>query len=294
MSFWSAIRLADRKTVETLMVQVQELRNENQRLLEENRMFLFQQMQLRHEEVMAEYKTGVHNIRQDISIKQSQDRHQFQLFEEALKKLESRAKTYYEGVVAGIDLLQRIQYQIESGVQEQSSDIRKEIQSVQKNQKSEFQKISERMGVLIQNDERIASNLKRQGESIQKAVSKGTEEVSSGNRELSVHLENLEKNEETALRKLSEQFEFAINEFKDTRKHYEKVVHFEDEWLDRLENLSNDFLVLKKAQTEVMEHLSQLCQDSDQFMEIQKSINDMWEIMKVVWVDSLLNEFSKL
>ncbi|MDE6636297.1 MAG: hypothetical protein K2K09_06810, partial [Lachnospiraceae bacterium] len=246
------------------------------------------------EEVMAEYKTGVHNIRQDISIKQSQDRHQFQLFEEMLKKLESRAKTYYEGVVAGIDLLQRIQYQIESGVQEQSSDIRKEIQSVQKNLKSEFQKISERMGVLIQNDERIASNLKRQGESIQKAVSKGTEEVTSGNRELSVHLENLEKNEETALRNLSEQFELAINEFKDTRKHYEKVVHLEDEWLDRLENLSNDFLVLKKAQTEVMEHLSQLCQDSDQFMEIQKSINDMWEIMKVVWVDSLLDEFSKL
>jgi predicted chitinase len=90
---------------------------------------------------------------------------------------------------------------------------------------------------------------------------------------------------------MCEQFENVIRGLKDTRKHYDNVIHSEDQWLGRLEKISNDFVSLHKNQLKAMEYLSQVCQDSDQFMEIQKSINGMWEVMKVVWVDSLLDGF---
>lgn len=180
MSFWSAIGLADRKTLESLMQQVQELKRqnnelweENQKLIEKNRKMSMQQMQSQYEQMIQGQKTGVSEIQQKIYQVHAQDQKEFQLFEGAFKKLKS-----------GQDVLR--------------------------------QEITE---------------------------------------------------------------------------HYDKLVGFEDQWLERLERLSRNFAALQKEQSKVMGHLSQLCQDSDQFLEIQKSINDMWEIMKIVWVDSLLNGF---
>lgn len=84
----------------------------------------------------------------------------------------------------------------------------------------------------------------------------------------------------------------ALEEVKNTAEKYQQMEHDEQESLDKIRILSNEMLELGEHQKKVMEQLSQLCQDSDQFMEIQKSINDMWEIMKAVWVDSLLNDFN--
>lgn len=84
----------------------------------------------------------------------------------------------------------------------------------------------------------------------------------------------------------------TLEEVKNTAEKYRQMEHDEQESLDKIRTLSNEMLELGEHQKKVMEQLFQLCQDSDQFMEIQKSINDMWEIMKVVWVDSLLNDFN--
>lgn len=84
----------------------------------------------------------------------------------------------------------------------------------------------------------------------------------------------------------------AFEEVKIIAEKYQQMEHDEQESLDKIRILSSEMLELGEHQKKVMEQLSQLCQDSDQFMEIQKSINDMWEIMKVVWVDSLLNDFN--
>lgn len=37
--------------------------------------------------------------------------------------------------------------------------------------------------------------------------------------------------------------------------------------------------------------VSEVAQDSRQLLDIQRAINDLWEIMKVVWVDSLLDGY---
>ena len=176
MSFWSAIGLADRKTLESLMQQIQELKfkngklwEENKKLLEESIIWLSKKMQGQYEHVMQAQKTAVSEIEQKIYEAHVRNQKKFQLFEEDFGKLES-----------GQDVL------------------RQEITG-----------------------------------------------------------------------------------------HYDKLVGFEDQWLKRLERLSSTFDALQKEQSKVMERLSQLCQDSDQFLEIQKSINDMWEIMKIVsagWV----------
>ena len=178
MSFWSAIGLADRKTLESLMQQIQELKfkngklwEENKKLLEESIIWLSKKMQGQYEHVMQAQKTAVSEIEQKIYEAHVRNQKKFQLFEEDFGKLES-----------GQDVL------------------RQEITG-----------------------------------------------------------------------------------------HYDKLVGFEDQWLKRLERLSSTFDALQKEQSKVMERLSQLCQDSDQFLEIQKSINDMWEIMKIVWGDSLLD-----
>lgn len=84
----------------------------------------------------------------------------------------------------------------------------------------------------------------------------------------------------------------ALKEVKDTADKYRQMEHDEQESLNKIQTFFNEMHELSEHQKKVMERLSQLCQDSDQFMEIQKSINDMWEIMKAVWVDSLLNDFS--
>ena len=61
-----------------------------------------------------------------------------------------------------------------------------------------------------------------------------------------------------------------------------------DEQIDHFSALMAQYTLLFQNQSQIMDYLARLCQNSDQFLDIQNSINHMWEIMKVVWVDSLL------
>lgn len=82
-----------------------------------------------------------------------------------------------------------------------------------------------------------------------------------------------------------------LEEIKDTAENYRQMERDGQENLDKIRVLSGEMLELGEHQKKIMEQLSVLCQNSDQFMEIQKSINNMWEIMKAVWVDSLLSDY---
>lgn len=86
---------------------------------------------------------------------------------------------------------------------------------------------------------------------------------------------------------------FALEEVKKTAELYSQTESDSRENMNRMQALSNEMLELSERQKTVMGHLSQLSQDADQFMEIQKSLNDIWEIMKAVWVDSLLSDYQK-
>ena len=277
MSFWSAIGLADRKNLENLALQIQELRDENrelrsenQKLLLENRMMLSQQMQSFEVQVMQGQAAGISDILQDMNEKHSQDR---------------------DGLAAGIELLQRGQEKIASRVDEQGSSVREAVRGATERQESAVQKA---FGDTVEKQRSaIQDSNKDLSKRLEEAGKKAEDIVSSSSRMISSYLGKMEKDQEEDLREMSGQLENAIREFKDTRKHYDSVIRSEDQWLGRLEKLSNDLVSLHESQLKAMEYLSQVCQDSDQFMEIQKSINGMWEIMKVIWVDSLLDGLEK-
>lgn len=323
MSFWSAIGLADRKNLENLALQIQELRDENrelrsenQKLLLENRMMLSQQMQSFEVQVMQGQAAGISDILQDMNEKHSQDREKFQLFEAEFKKLKAGQDTFqsvlgaqgdsiqdavaraegsagnrYDGLAAGIELLQRGQEKIASRVDEQGSSVREAVRGATERQESAVQKA---FGDTVEKQRSaIQDSNKDLSKRLEEAGKKAEDIVSSSSRMISSYLGKMEKDQEEDLREMSGQLENAIREFKDTRKHYDSVIRSEDQWLGRLEKLSNDLVSLHESQLKAMEYLSQVCQDSDQFMEIQKSINGMWEIMKVIWVDSLLDGLEK-
>lgn len=86
----------------------------------------------------------------------------------------------------------------------------------------------------------------------------------------------------------------ALATISNTKDIYRQMQADEQESLEKIRLLSNEMLGLGEHQKRIMEELSQLCRDSDQFLEIQKSINDIWEIMKAVWVDSLLTDYQRI
>lgn len=106
-------------------------------------------------------------------------------------------------------------------------------------------------------------------------------------------LEAVEKSYRDSMLQMKKNYSDAFEEIKITSEKYKEMEAEERENLCKIKELSGQMAELHAHQKTVMEYLSQLCQDSDQFMEIQKSINDMWEIMKAVWVDSLLNEYKR-
>jgi len=78
--------------------------------------------------------------------------------------------------------------------------------------------------------------------------------------------------EEEKLRKdTSHDLKIQIEELADLTKQY-KEQYYSQEYVLRMEKLS---------------------QDSRQLLDIQRAINDLWEIMKVVWVDSLIDGYDK-
>ena len=68
--------------------------------------------------------------------------------------------------------------------------------------------------------------------------------------------------------------------------------HQIDQQMNQLNALIKQCVSLFQNQAQIMNYLANICQDADQFLDIQKSINHLWEIMKVVWVDSLLKDLN--
>lgn len=112
MSFWLAIGLADRKTLESLMQQIQELKfkngklwEENKKLLEESIIWLSKKMQGQYEHVMQAQKTAVSEIEQKIYEAHVRNQKKFQLFEEDFGKLESGQDVLRQEITGHYDKL---------------------------------------------------------------------------------------------------------------------------------------------------------------------------------------------
>ena len=104
---------------------------------------------------------------------------------------------------------------------------------------------------------------------------------------------SVQESNRTFLTRFEQYCSSALKSITEAGDAYLQMETDERESLDKIRSLSRDMLELGEHQKKIMGELSQLCEDSDQFLEIQKSINDIWEIMKVVWVDSLLNDYER-
>lgn len=260
MSFWSAIGLADRFTMEGLMEQIQSLQAENKRLEAENCKLINQQIQKQSDETMQVFNTKLNFMLEKIQSGQDAEYQQYQRLIESIHKLR-------EGQ-GGLD----------QALDGQCEMIRQTVMACQNESVSNYQDLVSGIELLGREQAKLEHLIGQQSDSIQKKISYAENTAAERKKECMDLFD-----------KMSVQFQASVKEFQDTRKHYEKIVHSEDQCIDKLEVLSKQFALLSQEQRKVMEKLGMLCEHSDQFMEIQKSINDMWEIMKVVWVDSLLN-----
>lgn len=136
----------------------------------------------------------------------------------------------------------------------------------------------------------VTESISNQNENIDKQVSRILEQQ----RKLSFDSRNAITGANKDLVHKVEQFcASMLEEVRNTAENYQRMEQDEQENLEKIRALSSEMLELGEHQKRIMEQLSQLCQDSDQFMDIQISINNMWEIMKAVWVDSLLRDYEK-
>lgn len=156
---------------------------------------------------------------------------------------------------------------------------------------------------MIQVEERgahLEQVITTEGDSLRKSIVQLNTQMSNGislvvqnQRELfGKSCETITESNKDLISRVEQHCTSALEAIKNIAERYKQMEYDEQESLEKIRTLSSEMLDLGEHQKRVMEHLSQLCQDSDQFMEIQKSINDIWEIMKAVWVDSLLNDFN--
>lgn len=220
--------------------------------------------------------SAVNNLAKMTKEVQSEMKTAFSSEEVLLKEAETRLKR--EIAVDGDSsrkALEQVNTRITDGVSSVMENHKKEIDSV------------------ILSISKMEKSVSGQNKDIEKQISQSSHNILERQQQLSSDSCELIVNANRDLVSRVEQYSTsAFEEVKNTAEKYQQMEHDEQESLDKIRILSSEMLELGEHQKKVMEQLSQLCQDSDQFMEIQKSINDMWEIMKAVWVDSLLNDFN--
>lgn len=283
MSLWSAIGLADRKNVDKLLLEIQCLKNENQILMEENRNLLIEKIRKECGDLFQAEVKGADEIK-SLVLGASHDL--WKKVENISGRREKQISVEGESVRKAIIVAEE---QMNGRLSEIKSDVETTIRSLDDGRKeSELGKAA------------VTAEIGKAKEYLGDALSHMKSEYSDAihdvqkQQEVEIHrMEAVENACRDSALQVEKTYLSALEEIKTTSKKYQDMEAEERENLDEIKELSSQMEELGTRQRVVMEHLSQLCQDSDQFMEIQKSINDMWEIMKAVWVDSLLNEYEK-
>lgn len=273
MSIWSAIGLADRKSAEKLLEEIRNLKAENQKLCSENQRLFLERMDAQYSDVQSDIMKSRTDIERNITTLKTdflhETRRQFERNEQQVKSVQKMMTQVGQQTAESVLEVQR---SLEASVWQSFQAIKKkqeELEQLFNENKIENRKLQkdfkQYMELKLEQLERAAV---LQHEEIKKQVSESSQQV------MEYH---------------SRAFETVLN----TSRDYQKMQNDQHTYLKEVENLAHQMQGMKDQQENVLKRLSELCQDSDQFLEIQKSIDNMWEIMKVVWVDSLLNDYQK-
>lgn len=310
MSFWSAIGLADRKTVEELLSEIRSLREENNGHHQELNKTLvnLQEGQKRVMEHTAEESDAIkrmldkmkeesENRYTAILEKLNADRQVLMAGIELLEREQSRQETDLRGQYASLNEIlakaekaalerhQNILDETKAGQVRTSAEMSQECASLhnlleqsEKRIQSSFQDLLRDIRQLQEDQEKMKTELQQHQASAEKMISEATETAFLQYRTASEELK-------TAQAETSAEVSRECNSMRKT------VTEAVGEVSVRSQNMG-EFLE-KMENCKIMELEGQLSLFFEQFTEVQRSINDMWEIMKVVWVDSLLKEFEK-
>lgn len=331
MSGWSAVGLADRSAVENLIEQIESLRRENKELSAENQRLISAQINNNHarlcnveNENTQLLASKISEIRRDLSAQmEGLSRLVYQQLEVNNDSTRSSIQSTERKLRADISVVQdsisKYSDQRQKSEQEEKSQLSEIASQLTESQK----RMDHHSDVLLETCAQIKGQIcsdiceTQKGQSEMKvaviaAITENGRKTSSQIQDISNQLElslnqimasqhtlsdqscqSIAKSNEDLISKVEQYCTLALEEVRQTAENYKQMGFNEQEHLDKIRTLSDDMLELGEHQKIVMEHLSQLCQHSDQFMEIQKSINDIWEIMKAVWVDSLLNDFER-
>lgn len=317
MSVWSAIDLADRNAIEKLAEQVEDLRRENRELLAENQRLLSAKLSEKYSGLYTAENQSTQFLA--AQIKQSHKDLTAQI-ESALRMIYDQVVSEGEmtrGRISSVKRLQEeTQKEIKAGVFQTSAEIKNaaehleyavtaEAESLRKKATEIDTKTKNQLAAVIRNQETAKNSAAAFFDQLNKEESDRHDEmkgmISQSLRQILEQQEQssakscsaIADSNRSLILRIEEYCTSALEEVKGVADRYRQIEQDGQENLDKIRELSGEMLELGEHQKRVMEQLSQLCQDSDQFMEIQKSINDIWEIMKAVWVDSLLSEYQK-
>ena len=292
MSVWSAIDLPDRNAVESLIQQIEALQNENRALHAENKRLLSNQLS----EGFSVQHTAYNQVAQTI-VGRLQEMHR-----DLSSRMDGMAQMLYgciqsENATTRDELLMADK-KIHGGIGALSSDLRVTAESLERSVSAATgsiqQKISAERDLLASalEDARVSSSEHHQ--EMKELLIRYFEQTMAQQKQLSDETAaSVQESNRTFLTRFEQYCNSALKSISEAGDAYLQMKTDERESLDKIRSLSRDMLELGEHQKNIMGKLSQLCEDSDQFFEIQKSINDIWEIMKVVWVDSLLTDFEK-
>lgn len=283
MSFWSFIGLADRKTLEQLLNEVQSLRDENRRLTcEKNDLILERIAVLQqengqfHQELMQNGELFRNDVRELYQQSDQKNQKQFAQLQRFLHdgRMENMQKA---------DACSRELSRLIAGVQQEQE------RSEQCHEQA-VQELRERLNKLAGQHSSMQNYAEQQTQRFLSALTELTQHGDAQAQSYMDQLVCLERAWDDVSQTILEQYHKEVDRLDKTYVRQDDALQKETAHLDKLSTLFTNFLQLFKDQTAIMNRLEQLCQDSTHFLEIQKSIQDLWEIMKVVWVDSLLDE----
>lgn len=276
MSLWTVIGLPDRRSVDKLMEEFQNLRIENQVLMAENQKLLLAQTNDIHTGLLNAQEKGKHQILQSI----------LETYKRMCMNIE-RITAQNEQKIKddGESIKEALAFSIKQA-DEKLSELKKDVDMIIKGQNNIQEDLESKYNAVTAEIQRLKKYLTE--------ASRHTEQVFLENQKIVISgITDFDRSHHELALQIEKNCTAAFEKIQMTSNKYQMMEADEQDNLNKIKELSSELMTLSDHQRTVMEQLSQLCQDSDQFMEMQKSINDIWEIMKVVWVDSLLNDYKK-
>lgn len=310
MSIWSAVGLADRNAVDRLVEQIESLRRENRELIAENQNLILSQINKQYFELYSADSQGTQSLTSKIQ----------ETYGDLYSQLNGISRLIYQQITADgestREIMSSTKQKMEAAFSSESVQIKESMERLERaiavdgNSSREIisqlgVQVNDRLSFTTKEHEKETNSVISSISDMKKTVSSQCEEIKG---QISQALAQIfERQQQLSsdscglivdankdlVFKVEQYCTSALEEVKNTARNYQKMEQDEQENLERIRELSGEMFELSEHQKRIMEQLSQLCQDSDQFMEIQKSINNIWEIMKAVWIDSLLNDYEE-